>query len=308
MNLPAKPLNPENRLIVLIIRRGSRCSFGDTPIIISPFQQQQSSCNIQAMAEARAQLLRSLHQPGKPVVFANVYDVPTAEVVATHLATEAIATASFAIAAVNGCADDELDLDANLTALRRIIPVALKHEKPITVDLQDGYGDQLEHAVKSIISLGASGCNIEDRDNSTGFLFPLDEAVDRIRRAVCVAKDAGVPSFVVNARTDAVIKDNDVDDAIVRGKAYLDAGATTVFVWGGLKRGLTTQEVVRLCHAFKGQLNVIARLGSDGLSVRELAEIGVARISIGPALWRHAMDSFRQKADAYLSHGLEVRR
>ncbi|KAJ5297841.1 hypothetical protein PENANT_c012G08184 [Penicillium antarcticum] len=259
------------------------------------------------MAEERAHQLRSLHQPGKPVVFANVYDAPTAEVVATLPATEAIATASFAIAAVNGCADDELDLETNLTALRRIIPVALKHDKSITVDLQDGYGDQLEHAIKSIIALGASGCNIEDRDNSTGYLFPLDEAVDRIRRAISAAKDAGVPSFVVNARTDAVMKDHDVDEAILRGRAYLDAGATTVFVWGGPKRGLATAEVVQLCQAFNGRLNVIALL-ENGLSVRELTEIGVARISIGPALWRHAMDSFRQKAEAYLDHGVEMRR
>lgn len=260
------------------------------------------------MAEARAQQLRSLHQPGRPVVFANVYDVPTAEMVATHPAAEAVATASFAIAAVNGCDDDELDLDTNLAALRRIIPVALKNEKPITVDLQDGYGDQLEYAIKSIIALGASGCNIEDRDNSTGRMIPLDEAVNRIRRAIHAAKEAGVPSFVVNARTDAVFMDNDVNDAIVRGQAYLDAGATTAMVWGGGKRGLATQEVSQLCHAFKGRLNVIARLDSDGLSVRELAEIGVARISIGPALWRHAMDSLRQKAESYLNQGVEMRR
>ncbi|KAJ5762055.1 uncharacterized protein N7511_005437 [Penicillium nucicola] len=251
------------------------------------------------MAEARAQQFRSLHQPSKPVVFANVYDAPTAEVVATHPATKALATASFAIAAVNGRADDDLDLNTNLAALQRIIPIALKNEKPITVDLQDGYGDQLEHAIESIITLGASGCNIEDRDNNTGCLFPLDEAVDRIRRAVSAATKACVPSFVVNARTDAVIKNNDVEEAILRGQAYLEAGATTVFVWGGPERGLATGEVVRLCHAFEGRLNVIARL-EGGLSVRELAEIGVARISIGPALWRHAMDAFRRKAETYL--------
>lgn len=260
------------------------------------------------MAEARAKLLRSFHRPGRPVVFTNVYDVPTAEMVATHPATEAIATTSFAIAAVNGYDDDDFDLDTNIASLQRIIPVTLKYEKPITVDLQDGYGDQLEYAVKSIIALGASGCNIEDRDNNTGCMLPLDEAVDRIRRAICAAKEAGVPSFVVNARTDAVFKNNDIDDAIVRGKAYLDAGATTILVWGGLKRGLATREVVQLCHAFKGRLNVIARLDSDGLSVRELAEIGVARISIGPALWRHAMDSFRQNAESYLNQGVETRR
>jgi 2-methylisocitrate lyase-like PEP mutase family enzyme len=258
------------------------------------------------MAEARAKQFRDLHRPGKPVVFANVYDPPTAEVVASSPSSEALATASYAIAAVNGVEDDDLDLDTNLAALRRIVPVALKHGKPITVDLQDGYGDQLEHAITSIIELGVSGCNIEDRDNSTGELLPIDSAAARIKRASQVAMMFGVPSFVINARTDAVLVNGDVDAAITRGQAYLEAGATTIFVWGG-PRGLSRSEVIRLCDAFNGRLNVLARLTPDGLTIRELADIGVARISIGPALWRHAMAAFRERAESHLQQAFAVR-
>lgn len=258
------------------------------------------------MAEARAKQFRDLHRPGQPVVFANVYDPPTAEVVASNPASEALATASYAIAAVNGLEDDDLDLDTNLAGLRRIVLVALKHGKPITVDLQDGYGDQLEHAITSVIELGASGCNIEDRDNSTGALLPIDAAAARIKRASQVAMKAGVPSFVINARTDAVLVNGDVDAAITRGQAYLEAGATTIFVWGG-PRGLSRSEVIRLCDAFNGRLNVLARLTPDGLTIRELADIGVARISIGPALWRHAMAAFRERAESHLQQAFAVR-
>jgi 2-methylisocitrate lyase-like PEP mutase family enzyme len=259
------------------------------------------------MAEARAKQFRNLHRPGRPVVFANVYDRPTAEVVASNPSSEALATASYAIAAVNGVEDDNLDLDTNLAALQRIVPTALKHGKPITVDMQDGYGDQLEHAITSVIELGASGCNIEDRDNGTGELLPIDAAAARIQRACQAAAKAGVPSFVVNARTDAVVVNGgDVDDAIVRGQAYLEAGAATVFVWGG-PRGLSKSEVTRLCDAFNGRLNVLARLTPDGLTLRELADIGVSRISIGPALWRHAMDAFRERAESHLQQAFAVR-
>ncbi|KAH8811368.1 putative carboxyphosphonoenolpyruvate mutase [Xylogone sp. PMI_703] len=262
---------------------------------------------IMAEAEARAQALRSMHRPGKPVVFTNVYDPPTTRFIASHPGSEAIATASFAIAAVNGLEDDDLDLATNLAVLRRLTPIALEHNKPITADLQDGYGEQLEEAITSIVKLGVSGCNLEDRDNNTGELFPIDVAASRIRQARAAAEAAGVPSFVVNARTDAILLHDDIDMAIERGKAYLASGATTVFVWGGLKRGLSRAEVIRLCDAFEGRLNVIARLTPDGLSISELASIGVARISMGPALWRHAMAAFQEKATENLQQSLALR-
>ncbi|KAJ5769705.1 hypothetical protein N7520_004264 [Penicillium odoratum] len=251
-------------------------------------------------AEDRARILRSLHCPGTPVIFANVFDAPTAEIVAQNPATKALATASFAIAAVRGLDDDDLDLETNIEALKHIIPVALEHGKPITVDIQDGYGDDLESVVTRIIELGASGCNIEDRDNSTGGLLSKEIATERIQRVCHAASVAGVPSFVVNARTDAILLNNDIDDAINRGRSYLHEGATTALVWGGLQRGLARGEVERISTAFDGRLNVIARLNTGGLSIRELAEIGVARISVGPALWRHAMSSFREKMQEYL--------
>ncbi|PGH14095.1 hypothetical protein AJ80_06100 [Polytolypa hystricis UAMH7299] len=253
-------------------------------------------------ADSRAQLLRSLHIPSSPIVFSNVWDATTAQYVASHPTSTALATASFAIASVHGVADDALDLPTNLSAISRIIPIALKHNKPITIDMQDGYGDRLEEGIEAIISLGASGCNLEDRDNATGELFPLDIAVQRVQRVVATATRLGVPNFVLNARTDTIVVGNEVDDAIVRGKAYLEAGAANVFVWGGPKRGgLKKEEAKRVCEALGGKVNVIAVPGeSGGLSVRELADLGVARISVGPRLWRKANAAFEMAADELL--------
>lgn len=249
-------------------------------------------------ADARALQLRQLHTPGKPIVFANVYDAATAKIVASNPASAALATASFAIAAVHGLDDDDLDLETNVNAVKQIAAVAVQHGKPLSVDLQDGYGSRLEEAIEAVIAAGASGCNLEDRDNETGKLFPLDEAVDRVRRALAAAAKAGVPNFVVNARTDAIAFYNDIDDAITRGKAYLDAGATTTFVWGGPRGGLTREEVIKLSDAFGGRLNVIA--AENGLTIQELANIGVARISVGPRLWRKARAAFEDGANELL--------
>ncbi|KAI2413269.1 hypothetical protein LOZ41_003342 [Ophidiomyces ophidiicola] len=250
-------------------------------------------------ADSRAAHLRSLHIPGKPIVFTNVYDPATAGIIASNPAAAALATASYAIAAVHGLDDDDLDLETNLVAVRRIATVAVKHNKPLSVDLQDGYGSRLEEAIEGIITAGASGCNLEDRDNTTGKLFPLDVAVNRVRLALATATKAGVPNFVVNARTDAIAFYDDIEDAITRGKAYLDAGATTTFVWGGPRRGLSRDKVVRLSNAFGGRLNVIA--AENGLSIQELTDIGVARISVGPRLWRTATAAFKEAADEILN-------
>lgn len=256
-------------------------------------------------AATRATRLRELHVPGSPVVFANVYDPATAKIVAQNPSSAALATASFAIAAVHGLDDDALDLETNLAAVRRIALVAHQHHKPLTVDLQDGYGDRLEEAVEGVIEAGASGCNLEDRDNTTGKLFSLEEAVSRVRRALETARRVGVANFALNARTDAVLLNSDIEDAIERGKAFLEAGATTVFVWGGPKRGLSRAEVVALVDALGGRLNVIACDG--GLTIQELSDIGVARISVGPRLWRAANAAVEREAAKLLNDHASVK-
>ena len=249
--------------------------------------------------DAKAVQLRNLHVPGKPVVFANVYDPATARFVASNPSSTALATASYAIAAVHGVEDDALDFETNLAAIRPIASIAQEYDKPLSVDLQDAYGERLEEAIQSIIAAGASGCNLEDRANDTGKLYTLDDAVSRVRRVMDAAKKAGVPNFVLNARTDAVMLNGDVDDAIVRGKAYLEAGASTVFVWGGPHRGgIARNDVERLVKEFGGKLNVIAK--PDGLTIQELADIGVARISVGPRLWMAANTAFQGAAGKLL--------
>ncbi|KAB8237610.1 phosphoenolpyruvate phosphomutase-domain-containing protein [Aspergillus alliaceus] len=261
---------------------------------------------------------RSLHTPGKPILLTNVYDAATASLIASHPSTKAIATASYAIAASQGISDDALTLPRNLAAVRSIAAVLKSSdisdtEKlagtvtkfPLTVDVQDGYADVAE-TIKEVINLGAVGCNIEDLD-ATGQLRPLSEAVARIELAVRTATELGVPDFVINARTDVLGsnpggKPGSIEDAIERGKAYLRAGACTVFVWGGAGgRGVSREEIKELVAAFQGKLNVKLVLRDGFLTVPEVKELGVARISLGPELYRAAMSGFKEKADMVLA-------
>jgi 2-methylisocitrate lyase-like PEP mutase family enzyme len=94
-----------------------------------------------------------------------------------------------------------------------------------------------------------------------------------------------------------------LEEAVRRGKAYLEAGATCVFVWGGNVRGVSRREVEALVKELNGRIAVKLADGETGLSVRELAEIGVCRISVGPSLWVEAMNAVKRGAERILKGG-----
>jgi 2-methylisocitrate lyase-like PEP mutase family enzyme len=252
--------------------------------------------------EERAQLLRALHVPGAPLILCNVYDGATAKIIGENPNCKAIATASYGVAAAQGTEDNDMTLEQNLNGLRAILPVAQKYGKPVTVDLQDGYGHRLEQAIESIIELGAVGCNLEDFDRGSERLFSLEEATARARLVLNTAAKKGVKSFALNARTDILKWGGSIEDAIQRAEAYLEAGATTAFVLGGSKRGgLSRAEIVQLVQALDGKINVLMGLGPGYLTVSELKEIGVARVSVGPGLYRKAMKAYSDAANALVA-------
>lgn len=249
-----------------------------------------------------AKYFRSLHVPGNPLVLTNVWDAITATAIVSLSGTKALATASFAIAAAAGLSDDDLNLDTNLRAAGIIAQVAAAHNLPLTVDFQDGFGPQLEDGVRAVIRLGAVGINLEDFGREIGGLYSIEQQCERIRKVMSVAKEQGVPDFVVNARTDALFLGEGVDEAIERGKAFLEAGAFNVFIWGGpTRQGWKREEVKKASEALDGMLNVILIIGKmGGMNVSEIRELGVARISIGPALMRWSVERFGEEAKRIL--------
>ncbi|KAH7395137.1 PEP phosphonomutase-like protein [Phaeosphaeria sp. MPI-PUGE-AT-0046c] len=251
-----------------------------------------------------ARHFRALHSPSpSPLVLTNVWDAISATSIASLPSTRALATASYAIAAAAGISDDDLTLEINLRAVAIIARVAAAHDLPLTVDFQDGFGEQLEEGVRKVIELGAVGINLEDYAREKEGLYEVGEAQERVRRVMKVAADMGVPDFVVNARTDALFSGGTVDDAIARGKAYLEAGAANVFIWGGpARKGWAREEVQRAVRELGGKLNVILiRMDgtgrpAEGLSVQELKEIGVSRISVGPQLMKWTAKKMGEEA------------
>jgi len=268
-----------------------------------------------------AKTLKALHKPGKPIVLANIYDLSSLNALLSLNKNSktsadpvaAVATASYAIAETFGVRDEDLAYEQNFAGIAPIGRVVRQENLPLTVDIQDGYGDRLVESVQMAIQLGASGANIEDSIPDRGFghgvegsLRTLEVATERIKTALKTAAEAGVPDFVINARTDVMrlspLPEDAIEEAITRGKSFLAAGATTVFVWGGA-RGLRTAEAERLVKEFNGMLAVKLGDGPDALTVKELADIGVARISVGPSLWILSMKAFKEGATRILEGG-----
>ncbi|GKT84491.1 carboxyphosphonoenolpyruvate phosphonomutase-like protein [Colletotrichum tofieldiae] len=275
------------------------------------------------MSNELSQELKQLHTPASPIIFANVWDLASLNAVLSLNTTDSkpvkgIATASWAIAAALGIKDEELSLEQNMAVVAQIAHVVRGACLPLSIDLQDGYGEQIEEVVASAVKLGAVGANIEDSIPSAGFdkgisgsLYDADTQVVRLRRALAAAHEAGCPDFVINARCDvfrlepyyASDEETAVKEAVQRGRAYLEAGATTVFYWGGAVRGLRTSEVEALVRELGGRVAVKLGDRPDSLSTEELAQIGVARISIGPSLYLVAMNAMKDAARRILSGG-----
>jgi 2-methylisocitrate lyase-like PEP mutase family enzyme len=254
---------------------------------------------------ADAQLFKSLHVPGKPLFLANVYDIPSAKAVASLPNCKALATASFAVALANGTDDSNLDLDTQIATVQSIARVAQGAGKPLSVDLQDGYGDRLEEAVKKMISIGVVGINLEDSDDKTTSVMDDDVAVGRIKRALAAAKEAGVPDFVVNARSDSWLRGGSLQESIRKGKLYLEAGATTVFVLGGGPNGASSEQVKQMVDALDGKVNIGMRLSSapgavKTLTSEDLTSLGVARVSVGPQMLLAAVEAIKKAAATVL--------
>jgi len=240
-------------------------------------------------AADRASALLALHTDPALLRLVNVWDVASARVVAQTEGTQALATASHAIAATYGFEDGErIPLELMLEAVGRIVDAV---ELPVTADLEGGYGDPGE-TCRRAIGLGVVGANIEDQ------MKPLREAVASVEAVVRAAADEGVPDFVLNARTDAVLRGGDRDpgevlaDAIQRGRAYLDAGAPVVFVPGAL----VEDQVVALVDVFGPQrLSMLPVPGPPSLA--RLEELGVARVSFGPFPQRVAMTALQEMVE-----------
>ncbi len=249
-----------------------------------------------------AEKFSKLHTDGDTFVMANAWNAGSA-VLLEEAGFQAIGTTSAGIAFSHGLPDYQgsLSFDSALSETRKIASAV---SIPVSMDAEDGYGETAEEVAgcfAKIVASGAVGAGIEDHPGGGGrALYDIEEAVDRVRAAREAANNLS-SHFTLTARAECFLvgQDNAFAESVKRVNRYREAGADCLFV-----PGIKDLEMIRqLVAEVDGPVNVVMGLSGKSISVAELRDAGVARISIGGSLARATFGLVRNAAREILDQG-----
>ncbi len=247
----------------------------------------------------KGKVFRSLHERERAFIIPNPYDAGTARLLA-HLGFEALATTSAGFAFTLGQPDNTVERDK---VLKHCFEIAAATNLPVSADLGNCFGDAPEIVAETIrlaAQTGIVGGSVEDMSgDSDNPIYDFDFAVERVRAAAEAVRSLPF-DFTLTARAENyLVGRHDLADTIKRLQAYAEAGADVLFAPGLTKK----EDIAALVKAVDCPVNVIMGLQGVRLSVAELSEIGVKRISVGSALARAALGAFLRAAGEMKTHG-----
>jgi 2-methylisocitrate lyase-like PEP mutase family enzyme len=235
-----------------------------------------------------------LHVPGQPLLIPNPWDAGSARVLAA-LGFQALATTSSGFAATLGRPDMSVTRDE---AIEHAAAIVAAVDVPVSADLENGFADDphgVAKTVKKAAAVGLAGCSIEDHtQRADDPIYPMTLAVERIEAAV----EAAGHHVVITARCENYLHGRpDIADTVARLQRYQQAGAHVLYA-----PGVTVAADIRtLVSAVDRPVNVLALAGAP--PVAELAELGVARISVGGAFAFAALGALVDAGRELLDHG-----
>lgn len=252
----------------------------------------------------QAELLHQLHNNGRLLVLPNIWD-PLGALLLERLGYAAVGTASASVALSNGFPDGEkLPFTHLLITLQNIVNSV---KVPVTADIESGYAGNLyalSENIKKLVDAGIAGINIEDGgDDET--LIPVKTQCEKISCIKNTALAMGTTLFI-NARTDVYLDAGHVPGeeklatAVLRGKAYKDAGADgfyPIFM-------KATEDIETVVNGVGLPVNILLRPGIPDF--KGLQKAGVARLSLGPGFLNIAINAIKNAAEKLLRYeGME---
>jgi 2-methylisocitrate lyase-like PEP mutase family enzyme len=242
---------------------------------------------------------RALHERAGAFIIPNPWDLGTARLL-EGLGFEALATTSAGYAFSRGHRDRMVGRDAMMA---HVAEIATTVNLPISVDLENGFGDDprsVAETIRRAAAAGAVGGSIED---STGRadqpLYEHAHAIDRVRAAVEAAR--ALPfKFTLTARAENfLVGRSDINDTIKRLQAYQETGADVLYA-----PGLPSADAISsLVRSVDLPVNVVMGLQGPVLTLTSLSALGVKRVSVGSALSRCALGALLQAAQEMRDHG-----
>ena len=242
------------------------------------------------IAEKRADF-RALHQQGCFVI-PNPWDTGSARYL-EGLGFKALATTSSGFAWSQGQADGAMSREHILAHLRELVEAT---DLPVNADFENGFAADAQGVAESVslaIEMGVAGLSIEDSTgNAADPLFPVDVAIERLRAARKAIDASGADVLLVGRAENFFAGRPDLDDAVARIKAYANAGADCLYA-----PGIKTREQIAAVVAAAGGKPVNLLVGAPSeLTLKDIAELGVRRVSVGGGLARAAWGGFIRAA------------
>jgi len=235
--------------------------------------------------QSKANAFRALHERDEPFLIPNPWDAGSAKLLA-NLGFEALATTSLGVSVSDGALSTSAD--AVLENLRAICAAT---ELPVNADLENCFADEPDAAASLFpraYEAGAVGASIEDatgrRDDP---IYGFNLTVERVHAAVEIAKTLPQP-FTLTARAEGLLYGvGDLDEIIKRLLAFEELGADVLYA-PGLK---TIEEMKVVMDAVSTPVNIVMGFADPDITLDQLTEIGVRRVSIGGGFSRVALNA-----------------
>jgi len=246
----------------------------------------------------KRQTFRKLHEAGCFVI-PNPWNVGSARYL-QGLGFKALATTSSGHAHSQGYADGDQSCDQ---VLAHFAEIAAATDLPVNADFENGYAGDLSRLTENVtrcVATGVAGLSIEDfTGDDANPLYDFDVALARVKAARAAIDKTG-SNVVFTARTEGFIKNRpDMAETIRRLKAFADAGADCLYS-PGIK---TREQIEATVKAVSPKPINFLNSGAFGFTVKDLAEMGVRRISVGGTLARVAMHAFITSATEIAKDG-----
>jgi len=246
----------------------------------------------------KRKIFQDLHRSGCFVI-PNPWNIGSARYL-QGLGFKALATTSAGYAHAMGLSDGDVTLDMMLAHCREMAEAT---EVPVNTDFEGGYADDPDEVAENVrlcVETGIAGLSIEDfTGNEADPLYDFDFAVSRVRAARAAIDKTGT-GVVFTARTEGFIHGRpDLDETIRRLKAFADAGADCLYA-PGIK---TREQIEAVCKAVAPKPVNFLNSSAFGFTVKDIAAMGVRRISVGGTLARVAMHAFAKSARDIAENG-----
>ncbi|MDY0933779.1 isocitrate lyase/phosphoenolpyruvate mutase family protein [Pseudomonas viridiflava] len=250
----------------------------------------------------KAQAFKALHERDGAFVMPNPWDAGSAKLLAS-MGFEALATTSAGLAFTLGRPDAEGAISRDDT-LANVADIVAATSLPVAADLENCFADSPEGCAQTLLKAAAAGIvggSIEDASGRADHpIYDFDLAVERVRASVAAVRSLPF-AFMLTARAENLLNGRmDFADTLRRLEAYAEAGADVLYA-PGLR---TREEVIAVVRAVAPRpVNILMGLGGVTLSVADLSECGVKRISVGSSLARAAFGGLYRAAEEIRNYG-----